>query len=107
MTDGLSARNVIDFAVLTVNNVSAVSLANANPTLTAGHTVHRAFFSVETDDIRYRADGVAPTATVGHLVDISIDPTLKFMDANYESVLQAIQFNAVTNNASMSITYYD
>jgi len=102
---GLEARNVIDFATLAVVNTAAVGLSSASPTLTAGHTVKRAFITVETDQVRWRSDGTAPTSSEGHL--LSVGDTLQFLDANYESVLRDIKFNAVTTTAALKITYYD
>ena len=100
----LEARNQIDFATLAVST-TAVGLASASPAITAGATVHRAIITVETDSVRWRADGTAPTSTEGHL--LYVGNALQLVDANYESFLRAIQFIRVTADAALKITYFD
>ena len=100
----LEARNPIDFATLAVSN-TAVDLTSATPSITAGPTVRRAFITCETDQVRWRADGTAPTSTVGHL--LSTGEALQFIDANYKVFLREIQFIRVTTDATLAITYFD
>ncbi len=96
--------NCIDYATLTVSNTS-VGLASASPALAAGHTVKRAVISVETDAVRWRADGTAPTSAEGHLLNVG--DYLNLVDADYTSFLSAIHFIRVTNDAALKITYFD
>ncbi len=100
----MSAINCIDYATLAVSS-TAVGLSSASPTLTAGHTVHRALFTLETDQVRWRADGTAPTSTTGHLMNVG--DVLDMTDADYRSVLANIKFIRVTTDAALKITYFD
>ncbi|KKN49969.1 hypothetical protein LCGC14_0637700 [marine sediment metagenome] len=104
MVSFLAARNQIDFATLAVSS-TAVGLADASPAINAGATVRRAVITVETDSVRFRTDGTAPTSAEGHILYAA--DVLEFMDANYESVLNLIQFIRVTTDAALKITYYD
>ena len=94
----------IDFATLTVSD-SAVSLEDATPAIDAGSTVRRALITIETDQIRWRDDGTAPTSSVGHLMEAG--DVLDFTERNWETVLNKIQFIRVTTDATLSISYYD
>lgn len=104
----MQALNVVDFATITVSS-TAVSLADATPAYSngkvSGKTVRRALFTVETDAIRWRADGEAPTASEGH--NLAVNGSLIFVEANYRNVLANIQFIRVTNDAALKITYFD
>lgn len=98
------SRNCIDYATLAVSS-TAVGLGSASPTLTAGTTVKRAIITVETDQVRWRADGTAPTSSEGHLLEAG--DVLNFLDANYESILGNLKFIRVTSDAALKITYFD
>jgi len=98
------SRNCIDYATLTVGS-TAVGLDSASPTLTNGATVKRAVITVETDQVRWRADGTSPTASEGHLLEAG--DVLNFLDANYESVLGDLKFIRVTSDAKLKISYFD
>lgn len=101
------SMNCVDYATLTVSS-SAVGLASASPALAAGAvsgtTVTRAVITVETDQVRWRADGTAPTSAEGHLMNAG--DSLNLTDDNYSSVLAAIQFIRVTADAKLKITYF-
>jgi len=104
MSEGMRGRNCIAFATLTVSNAAGgITLASATPAISV--KVKRAVITVETDQVRWRADGTAPSSTEGHLVNNG--DTLQFMDANYESILRAISFIRVTADAKLKITYFD
>lgn len=104
----LAALNVVDYATLTVSS-TAVSLADASPAYANGKvngkTVRRAFFTVETDAVRWRSDGTAPTTTEGHVM--AVNTSLSFTGANYRQLLKDIQFIRVTSDAALKITYFD
>ena len=103
---GMGARNVVDYATLTVSSASAgVGLADASPTLTAEATVKRAVITVEDDQVRYREDGTAPSSSEGHLLNVG--DTLQYLDGDYTSVLGNLLFIRVTADAKLKITYYD
>ena len=97
-------RNVIDYATLTVSS-TGIGLSSASPAIGAGATVRRAVITVEDGQVRYREDGTAPTSTEGHLLDPR--DVLNYLDANYETILNAIQFIRVTNDTKLKISYYD
>ena len=104
------ALNVIDYSTLSAGS-TAVTLASASPAMdvtagtVGGKRVRRALFTVEDQACRWRADGTAPTATEGHeLADADI---LTLIEANYEEVLKAIQFIAVTGTSKLKITFFD
>jgi|WetSurMetagenome_2_1015567.scaffolds.fasta_scaffold214944_2 hypothetical protein len=102
------ALNVVDSFTLAVSN-TAIGLSSATPPLIngkmSGRSVRRMVISVSTDAIRWRADGTDPSATVGHLIDA--DGYISFTGANYESLLQAIKFIRVTNDAALFGTCFD
>lgn len=54
---------------------------------------------VETNDVRYRDDGTAPTAAVGVLLKVGSILT-------YDGPLGAIQFIQVTAGATLDCAYY-
>lgn len=60
-----------------------------------------AVVTCETDAVRYRLDGVAPTATVGH--KLAADGSLTIYG---ERNLKAAQFIRVTLDATLRVTYY-
>jgi len=104
MATGLAARNVVAYATLTVSNVGAgVGLSSASTPITT--KTKRAIITVETDQVRWRGDGTAPSSTEGHLLNNG--DSLQFLDANYESLLRAILFIRVTADAKLKITYFD
>jgi len=96
----------IDYATLTVSNAAGgVGLADATPAITAGRTVKRAVITLETDQVRWRCDGTAPTASEGHLMEVG--SALSFMSNGYQQTLNKIKFIRVTGDAALKITYYD
>ncbi len=108
MDSQMAALNVIDFATLTVSS-TAVGLDSASPAYSSGKvngkTVRRIFLTVLTDAVTWRADGTAPTATVGH--KIAADASLSLTGANYKQLLSQIKFIRVTTDATVHITYFD
>ena len=98
--------NCIDYAILAVSN-TAVGLASATPAMT-GKT-QGVIVTVETDQVRWRADGTAPTSTEGHLMNtgdvLSFDSWTS--NQNWRSVLTAIRFIRVTTDATLKISYFD
>ncbi len=60
---------------------------------------NRALITVETDQIRFRSDGPAPTASEGHLVDAGASVIL-------ESAAELVNFKAirVTADATLKVT---
>ena len=66
-------------------------------TVPAGATL--ALIVPETQSVRWRDDGIAPTASVGMLV-----PAKSSM--SYDGDLKAIRFIAATSGAILNVSYY-
>ena len=104
------ALNVVDYSTLSAG-ATAVTLASADPAMdvTAGTVggvrVRRALFTIEDQACRWRGDGTAPEATEGH--ELADEDSLSLMEANYEELLKAIQFIAVTGTCKIKITFFD
>jgi len=95
-------RNV-DFATLTVSS-AAVALSAASPAI--GHGTKRAVISVEDADVRWRADGTAPTGSVGHLLTNGSYLLFNNPNSNYQSILNSIQFiRDASTDAKLFISY--
>jgi hypothetical protein len=90
-----------DYASLAVSS-AAVDLSNATPALPANAI--GALITVEGDQVRFRSDGTAPTSAEGHL--LNVDDVLSFVGANFQEVLETIQFIRVTGDATLRITYF-
>ena len=100
-----AAINIIDHATLTVSTVG-IGLSSASPAIEAGRTVRRALISSEDADVRWRADGTAPTSSVGHL--FKDGDALQFLGENWEELLKAILFiRTGGTDVKLSITYLD
>lgn len=97
--------NVIDYAVLAVADAAAgVGLADGTPTLPA--KAKRAYITCETQAVRWRADGDAPTQTEGHT--LAKDDSISFTGANYRQLLEKILFRQTSSGAgALKITYFD
>lgn len=67
------------------------------PSPPAGATT--ALIVAETQDVRWRDDGVAPTATVGMLLQ-------KGVEFQYQGDLSAIQFIQTTASAVLNVSFY-
>lgn len=77
-------------------NVTGLSAAkNLTPPAGAAFAV----INAETQGVRWRDDGVAPTATVGMLLN-------KDVELYYQGDLTKIQFIEVTPSASLNVSYY-
>lgn len=84
--------------------VSSTALSFTSATAFPDGKTPRADLAVvtcETDAVRYRVDGVAPTASVGH--KLAADGSLTVYG---EANLKAIQFIRVTSDATLRVTYY-
>jgi len=111
MGNTFNAIRVVDYALLSVGATTALDLSSASPALNVttgqvgGVDVYRAFFSIEDQGCRWRVDGEDPTITEGH--EMADTDTLSFMDANYNELLKAITFIALTGTCKIRITYFD
>lgn len=77
-------------------SVAATSVALAS--LPAG--ANMAVMSIENADIRFRVDGVAPTATTGTRADAGVPLTLVGHD-----VLESFRAIAVSGTATLEVSY--
>jgi hypothetical protein len=81
------------------STAKSFTIATAFPDGLKGADLAVAF--VEDDAVRYRADGLAPTATVGMLVAVSTSFTVCG-----EASIRKIRLIRVTADADVSVTYY-
>jgi len=64
--------------------------------------------TVEDADVRWRADGTAPTSTEGHLLRVDDVMILDSDRKNWRSFLNAIQFiRTGSTDAALKITWTD
>lgn len=95
------SRNQIGWEVLTVST-TAVSLTPGN----AKHAMMR----VVGGPVRWRADGTAPTSTVGMYAENNL--RLEFMDGeeNHKGILRNIKFirdSSASADATIEVAYFD
>lgn len=64
------------FDAQTVTNAAARTVCQGSAACTADVAKNQAFCTVETNPIRWRADGTAPTTAVGHLANAGASLTL-------------------------------
>ena len=106
----MAGINAVDFSTLAVSS-AAVDMSDASPALTTlSKSIHGALVTVETDQVRYRIDGTAPTSSEGHLLnagDVLNFPSWNVPNQNWRSQLENVQFIRVTSDAALKITWYD
>lgn len=104
------ARHAFAFEAITVSNASiGVTAATAFPRLVTGsngmnsldHGAEEAFFTVETDQVRYTLDGTVPTAAIGHR--LNPDDTLWLVGRD---MIRKVRFIRVTTDAALKATYF-
>jgi hypothetical protein len=89
-----------DFEVIAVSN-TAITLTALKYQPTGADKADSAFITLEGGDIRYRYDGTAPTATVGHL--LSDGGFLVLIGQNQMEKFKAIRVGG--RDGSLSVTY--
>ncbi len=94
--------NIIDYATLSVAG-TIVALTDGSPSLPA--KAKRMYITVETDAVRWRADGTNPSTSEGH--QLASGDSISFTGANYRQLLEKIRFSKVSTTAALKITYYD
>ena len=91
----------IDYESITVNTAVGFTAAKIVRAISGtGRQADFALVTVETDQIRYRLDGVAPTSSEGHLVS-----TGSSFELNGALMIQNFLAIKVTNNATIKCTY--
>ena len=83
-----------------------LTVSSAPVMLTVPYLASRAAIVVQTDAVRWRADGTAPTASVGipQAANSRIDLTDPMAD--YKELLGNLQFIRVTTDATLDIEYF-
>mgnify|MGYP001608381281 CR=1 FL=1 len=95
------AKSVVAYATLTVAD-TAIGLSSASTAIT--HAVTGAIITLETAQIRWRADGTVPTDTEGHIMNIS--DALDFSEGNWQELLNRIRFiRTGATSGALKITY--
>ena len=93
-------RRVVGFETIAVSNAAGGIGPISGSAVTSGTTA--AFFGpVETNSIRWRADGTAPSATVGHLLQSG--QTL-YLEGD---AVRKILFIRVSADSALPVTYYE
>jgi len=96
--------NVIDYSTLAVSSSAVDLITDGSPTLPS--KAKRAYITCETQKVRWRADGDAPTATEGHI--LGKDDSISFTGANYRQQLEKIEFICTADgDGKLKITYFD
>ena len=110
----MSGQNCVDYATLAVD-AAVTLLDDASPALNGVATpgmlrAKGAVITVETDQVRYREDGDAPSSSEGILLnvgDVLTYDSWTVPKTNWRSVLKALIFIKVTTAAKLKIHYYD
>lgn len=84
------------FETLTLDDVTPQGLTTYRIGFAAMRTVH---FTVEGGAVRYRYDGAAPTAAVGHLLAAGQAGEVRGTD-----VIRTLRFIAVSGAATVTVT---
>lgn len=84
------------------NGFEQIAGAAASTALTVPTGSTKAFISVEDQEIRWRDDGVAPTATVGMLQKVGVERLYEGGVAG----LAAFRLIELVASAEVNITYY-
>lgn len=93
-------KQIFAYESLTVTNGAAVGFTAATRTPSTGASATEALLTLETAQIRWRADGTDPTTTEGHI-----------MDAGQKLDLQGVQtingFRAIATggNATLKVSF--
>lgn len=96
--------NVIDYSTLAVSTGAVDLITDGSPTLPS--KAKRVYITCETQKVRWRADGDAPTSTEGHI--LAKDGSISFTSANYRQLLEKIEFIATSDGAgAVKLTYFD
>lgn len=92
---------IVDFEALAVTSGAAVSLTSTKVQAATNNVKRQyALITVEDNSVRWRADGTAPTTTVGHLAPAGT--TIKL-----DSYAQLLNFKAIATAgaANLSVSY--
>lgn len=92
-------RTPIGFEQMTVSSVALPLTATTYNR--DGIVADLAVITVETDAVRYRVDGAAPTASVGHQIAANGNVTVYGINN-----IRRIQLIRVTTDATVFVTYY-
>ena len=79
--------------------MTSITVSTALPSIPVG--AKRALIQAETQNVRWRDDGTAPTGTVGQIAYSGLSPFL------YEGSLSAFRVIQATSGAILNVTYYE
>jgi hypothetical protein len=97
-----SAPWLVPFAFETITvSTTAIGFTTALFAPTGGIPADMAVATLETSDIRYRSDGINPTAAIGHFLASSSTLTACGIQS-----LRQVKFIRVTADGTLSVTYY-
>jgi len=83
-----------------------VSSTAVGLTVPTGKQPHRALIYVGADDVRWRADGTVPTASIGVLVGDGNYLDLTAPGGDFAQLITNIRFIRVTTDATLDIEYF-
>jgi len=86
--------------ILTPLGYQQLSVGSTAAPLTVPAGAKFVYITVESDNVRYRDDGTAPTATVGMSLQTG---TQNFL---YAGNISALQFISTTGTATLDVSYY-
>lgn len=89
-----------DFETITVSSTS-IGFTSATWAPPGQPVADMAVVTLASNDVRYRADGVAPTAAVGHVLASGGSVT-----ACGAQSLNQVRFIRVTSDGTLSVSYY-
>jgi len=95
------ATPVIDANLVPLGYQQMTSITPAKALASIPVGAKRALLQAETQNVRWRDDGTAPTATVGNIAYAGQNPFL------YEGNLAAVQVILATAGAILNVTYYE
>ena len=94
--------NVLDYGELIVGT-AVVTLLDGTPAMPA--RCKHIYITCEGNNVRWRADGDAPTSAVGHV--LTKDDSISFTGADYRHLLENMQLICGTISGSLRMTYFD
>jgi hypothetical protein len=97
----LTQGDAYDFETITVSSV-AIGFTSSKVSSTGVPSAKAAIITIETNPLRYRYDGTAPTTTVGHLRAATDTPLVVWGINNIRNFKMIRQGGA---DASVSVTY--
>jgi len=96
----IGGRDLTAFAYEDITVDTAIGFTAATIAPATFGPAHRAFVTVETDQIRWTVDGTTPTSTKGHLAEVG-----DYIEIEGIANIKAFRAIKVTNNATLRVSY--